>query len=126
MFNQFNLSALTEKELVALSLNLIQQIYKTTQYINEMKNDDSERQDYMNDFENERDSYDLLVQEWNVRGVNVPLRAAAFDANETEVSEPLAHYFEGLLSDYLVKGGINFKEELPLPQKENHSSVHLK
>ena len=126
VISQFNLSALTEKELVALSLNLIHQIYKTTQYINEMKNDDSERQDYLSDYENEQESYDLLVQEWNVRGVNVPLRAAAFDANETEVSEPLAHYFEELLSDYLVKGGINFKEKLPLPQKVNHLSVRLK
>ncbi|OJH47249.1 hypothetical protein [Lactococcus lactis] len=126
VISQFNLSALTEKELVALSLNLIHQIYKTTQYINEMKNDDSERQDYLSDYENERDIYDLLVQEWEERGVNVPLRAAAFDANETEHSEPLAHYFEELLSDYLVKGGINFKEELPLPQKGNQSSVHLK
>ena len=126
VISQFNLSALTEKELVALSLNLIHQIYKTTQYINEMKNDDSERQDYLSDYENERDSYDLLVQEWEERGVNVPLRAAAFDANETEVSEPLAHYFEKLLSDYLVKGEINFKEELPLPQKRNQLSIHLK
>lgn len=91
-----------------------------------MKNDDSERQDYLSDYENERDSYDLLVQEWEERGVNVPLRAAAFDANETEVSEPLAHYFEKLLSDYLVKGEINLKEELPLPQKRNQLSIHLK
>lgn len=125
-FEAFEMSRLTDKELVALTLNLIHQIYDTTRDINEMESDDPDRQDGMNDYENEQKSYDKLSLEWESRGVNVPLRAASFDAIETEDSEPFAHYFEESLSDYLTRGSINFKEEFPLPQKDNHSSIHLK
>lgn len=126
VLGNFDIPRLTENELVALTLNLIHQVNQTTHFINEMGTDDPERQDYMSDYENEQGSYALLAQEWEARGVNVPIRAASFDANETEVSEPVAYYFEELLSDYLVKGALNFKEALPLPPKENHSSIHLK
>lgn len=125
-FDNFEMTRLTEKELVALTLNLIHQVYNTTPYINEMESDDSDLKDYMSDYEEEQKNYDKLSLEWENRGINVPLRVADFDANETEHSEPLAHYFEELLSDYLVKETINFKEELPFPQKRNQSSIHLK
>ncbi|MFC4652442.1 hypothetical protein ACFO26_05925 [Lactococcus nasutitermitis] len=119
---QFDLPALSERELVALTLNLINQIEATTGTLKELDWDDDDLNYYLEDYENEKTSYQVLVNEWARREIIVPRNAEEFDSVQIERKQSDAQLFKLLLIASLKEKSVNFKAERIQEEQEKEAS----
>lgn len=75
----FDLQSMGDSELAYLTHRLAIQIEETTQALDEMEILDKDRDYYLTDYNNEIDSFDTLLEEWDERGIVIQLDGKDFD-----------------------------------------------